>query len=504
MIAVLDFGSQYTHLITRKLRELGAKAQILPHDISFKDLPADLTGLILSGGPLSVYGKDSPTLEADILKIKKPVLGICYGHQLIAYLVGGTVLPGVKREYGRKKISIKSSRLFDGLKTKETVWYSHGDEVTSLPQNFKITATSGRSIAGFENGTIFGVQFHPEVNHTINGTKILQNFIKVSGSQNSWKVEDRIFKLTLEIRSEVKNSHCLIGVSGGVDSLVASLLLKKALGQNLYCVFIDTGLMRKDEIKEVERLYRSLDFKNFLSFDASLNFLKALKGVKDPEKKRQIIGHLFIKTFEEISSQLKIKKQIKYFAQGTIYPDRVESASTSKNAKKIKSHHNLTLPEKLNFKIIEPLKEFYKDEVRILGKSLGLGEAELKRHPFPGPGLGIRILGEVTKNRLLILREADAIFISELKNSKQYDKIWQAFAALIPVKTVGVMGDNRTFEYIISLRAVTSDNGMTADWAKIPNSLLERISSRIVNEVKGVNRVLYDITQKPPSTIEYE
>src|SRR3989344_2923643 len=504
MILVLDFGSQYTHLITRKLRELGANAQIFPSNLNPSQIPPQTKGIILSGGPSSVYDHSSPSFNKKLLNLNTPILGICYDHQLIAHLSGAEVKPGKVREYGKKEIKIKKSKLLEGLNPSETVWYSHSDDVTSLPKGFKVTALSGQTIAGFENGHLFGVQFHPEVNHTQNGQKVLKNFIKISSSQNTWNKKDQIQTLINEIKDEVKDENVLIGVSGGVDSLVASALLNKAIQNNLYCVFIDTGLMRKGEASEVAQIYKELNFKHFLSFDASANFFKALKNITDPEQKRKIIGHLFIKTFEKISKLLKKDKKIKFLAQGTIYPDRIESASSSVNAQKIKPHHNLTLPDKLNLKILEPLKDFYKDEVRSLGKKLGLSKSFLERHPFPGPGLGIRILGEITKDRLNILKEADAIYIEQLKKQNLYNSIWQAFAALIPVKTVGVMGDNRTYEYIITLRAVTSDNGMTADWAKIPNLALEKISSRIVNEVRGVNRVVYDITQKPPSTIEYE
>ncbi|MBI2011771.1 glutamine-hydrolyzing GMP synthase [Candidatus Daviesbacteria bacterium] len=508
MIAVLDFGSQYTHLITRRLRELGTYAEIFPHDISTKDLPVNIKGIILSGGPASVYEKDSPSLKKEILESNIPILGICYGQQLLAYLLGGKIIPAKSREYGKKVVKIKGGALYKGLAKKETVWYSHGDTVKELPQGFKSNAYSGNEIAGFEHQSsdkkIFAVQFHPEVAHTQNGSKILKNFLKISESKSNWKIEDQIKGLIKEIKDSIQNEHCLIGVSGGIDSLVASLLLHKAIGQKLYSVFIDTGLMRKNEAEDVERIYSKLNFKNFISIDAKNEFLSALKEISDPEGKRKVIGHTFIRVFEKVASNLKKQKRIKFLAQGTIYPDRVESASTSKTSQKIKSHHNLTLPKKLNFQIIEPLREFYKDEVRILGKKLGVAPEFLNRHPFPGPGLAIRVLGEITEDKLDLLREADAIYIEELKKARLLSKIWQAFAALIPVKTVGVMGDLRTYEYIISLRAVTSKDGMTADWAKIPLPILEKISSRIINEVKGVNRVVYDITQKPPGTIEYE
>lgn len=504
MIAVLDFGSQYTRLITRRLRELGVSSEIFPHDTVKDKLPSTTTGIIFSGGPAGVYDKAAPRLNKSFLKSDVPVLGICYGYQLLAHNLGGEVIPGDKKEYGRKIINVYGGALFKGLNKRETVWFSHGDIVAKLPSGFKVTALSEGKAAAFENGKFFGLQFHPEVDHTIHGTRILRNFIKVCNEKVQHTQEDVINVLVREIKSIIGGESVLVGVSGGIDSLVAALLLNRAVGKNLYPVFVDTGLMRKDEAGEVEIMYKSLGFKNFLSFDASSDFLRVLHRVDDPELKRKKIGHAFIKVFEKIAFDLKKNKGIKFLAQGTIYPDRIESSAVGTGGAKIKSHHNLTLPQKLNFQLIEPLKDFYKDEVRCLAKKMDVPSAYLMRHPFPGPGLAIRILGEVTKEKLEIIKNVDSVFISELRKSKLYNKIWQAFAVLIPVKTVGVMGDSRTYEYMVSLRAVTSIDGMTADWAKIPQGVLEKISSRIVNEVRGVNRVVYDITQKPPATIEYE
>lgn len=504
MIAVLDFGSQYTHLITRRLRELGVSSEIFPHDVVRDKLPSTMRGIIFSGGPAGVYDKAAPQLNKSFLKSDIPVLGICYGYQLLAYNLGGEVIPGDKKEYGRKTIKIDGGTLFKGLKKRETVWFSHGDIVVKLPSGFKVTALSQGKVAAFENGKFFGLQFHPEVGHTLHGTRILRNFIKVCNERMQHTKGDVINVLVREIKSTIGSESVLIGVSGGIDSLVAALLLNRAIGKNLYPVFVDTGLMRKDEASEVKIMYKKLGFKNFLSIDASSEFLRVLHKVDDPELKRKKIGHTFIEVFEKVAFDLKKKKGIKFLAQGTIYPDRIESSAVGTGGAKIKSHHNLTLPQKLNFQLIEPLKDFYKDEVRYLAKKMNVPSSYLMRHPFPGPGLAIRILGEVTKEKLEIIRNVDSIFISELRKSKLYNKIWQAFAVLIPVKTVGVMGDSRTYDYLVSLRAVTSKDGMTADWAKIPQSVLEKISSRIVNEVRGVNRVVYDITQKPPATIEYE
>ncbi|MBI4452860.1 glutamine-hydrolyzing GMP synthase [Candidatus Woesearchaeota archaeon] len=512
MILVLDFGGQYAHIIARRVRELGVYSDVKPCDITLSEIgKLGPDGIILSGGPSSVYEHNAPLMNKKVLDLKIPILGICYGEQLIGKLVGGTVLPGKQKEFGKKTLYLKKpGRILKGLARQEQVWMSHGDLVAELPKDFEVLASTDTcKIAAFENEKrkLYGIQFHAEVAHTPSGNQILKNFIfEACKAKKDWEIKDLPRKLVKEIRKEVKGNLVIMGVSGGVDSTVAATLLHRAIGNKLYCVFVDHGLIRKNELEEVKDFFeKKLNFRHFLVVDASKTFLERLNGVKEPEEKRRIIGHAFIEVFEGKVIELEKKHRgIKFLGQGTIYPDRIESAQPSKYASKIKSHHNLTLPENMKLKVIEPLKDFYKDEVRKLGKELKVPDEILDRHPFPGPGLSIRILGEVTEERLKILKEVDYIFIEELKNSGYYDKAWQAFAALIPVKTVGVMGDARTYEYIISLRAVTSVDAMTADWAKIPHELLEMISNRIINEVRGVNRVLYDISQKPPATIEYE
>ena len=512
MILILNFGGQTSHLIARRIRDMNVYSEILPCDISLREIgKLKPDGIILSGGPASVYEHNAPMMDRKILDLGIPVLGICYGFQLIAKLVHGEVLAGKLKEFGKKSLTVrKSGKLLNGLSKKEEVWMSHGDLVARLPDDFEVLAsTDSCKIAAFENNgkRIYGIQFHAEVSHTSKGSKILENFVfGICKARKDWHMKNISQKLIKEIKKEVGNSSVIMGVSGGVDSAVAATLLHKAIGNRLHCVFVDHGLIRKGEAEEVRDFFeKKLKFRHFHFIDASRIFLEKLKEVLDPEQKRKIIGHTFIEVFESKVAELgKKHPNIKYLGQGTIYPDRIESAQPSKFASKIKSHHNVTLPENMKLKVIEPLKEFYKDEVRKLGKELRIPDEILNRHPFPGPGLAIRILGEITAERLQILREADFIFIDELKSSKLYDKTWQAFAALLPVKAVGVMGDARTYEYVISLRAVTSVDAMTADWARLPNELLEKISNRIMNEVRGVNRVLYDISQKPPATIEYE
>ena len=512
MILVLNFGAQYVHLIARRIRDMGVYSEILPCDVSLKEIgKLKPDGIILSGGPASVYEHNAPTIDRKILDLGIPILGICYGLQLIGRFVGGEVLGGKLKEFGKKILHVKKQgKLLKGLSKKEQIWMSHGDLVTKLPKDFDILAlTDACKIAAFENNArkLYGIQFHAEVVHTLKGNQILKNFVfDICKAKRDWHIKSISKKLIKEIKKEVGKNSVIMGVSGGVDSTVAATLIHKAIGNKLYCVFVDHGLIRKGEAEEVKNFFdKKLSFKHFYFVDASQIFLEKLKVVTNPEEKRKIIGHTFIEVFENKVIELEKKhKGIKFLGQGTIYPDRIESAQPSKYASKIKSHHNITLPEKMKLKVIEPLKEFYKDEVRKLGKELKIPEEILNRHPFPGPGLAIRILGEITEDRLRILKEADYIFIEELKKSKFYDKTWQAFAALLPIKSVGVMGDARTYEYIISLRAVTSVDAMTADWAKLPDELLEKISNRIINEVRGVNRVLYDISQKPPATIEYE
>lgn len=507
-VLVFNFGGQYAHLIARRVRELGVYSEIVSSSTTAQEAKKlSATGIILSGGPCSVYEENAPRFDANIISLGIPILGICYGHQLLAYSLGGVVESGKSKEFGKQEIVLGESALFEGVSTPQTAWFSHGDEVKKLPRGFKEIAfspTCGNAAMQCEEKKLFGIQFHPEVVHTPCGKKVLENFLfKICGCEATWRVGEQAEKFVEELKAQVGREKVVIGISGGVDSLVAATLLHKAVGKQLYCVLIDHGLMRKNEVSLVTDRLKKQGFENLVVEDARETFLSALAGVADPEEKRKAIGHTFIAVFEKVAATLEAKEGIRFLAQGTIYPDRIESASSS-NAAKIKSHHNLALPEKMKFQIIEPLKEFYKDEVRELGGKLGLPQDLLQRHPFPGPGLAIRVLGEVTEERLHILREADAIYLDELKKSGWYNKVWQAFAALLPVKSVGVMGDARTYDYIIALRAVDSVDGMTADWSKLPPELIEKVSSRIVNEVRGVNRVLYDVTQKPPGTIEYE
>ena len=511
MLLVINYGGQFCHLISRRVRDMNVYAEIVPYDVSVNEVkrlkPA---GIILSGGPSSVYEKGAPISDKGILDLKIPVLGICYGQQLIGNQLGGKVVPNKIKEYGKKVIKVKNKeKLFNGLSDKETVWMSHGDAVEELPSGFATLAstdTCKNAAIGNLERSIYGVQFHPEVTHTPNGNKILRNFVfDICKAKKDYNIKDLSRILIKDIIKTVGKDKVIMGFSGGVDSTVAATLIHEAIGDKIHCVFIDHGLIRKGEAQEVKGFFQRYKFKNHYMVDASEIFLSKLKGVTDPEEKRKIIGHTFIEVFEKKVIELEKKyPDIKFLGQGTIYPDRIESAQPSKEACKIKSHHNLTLPENMKLKVIEPIKDLYKDGVRKLGRELGIPNEILMRHPFPGPGLAVRILGEVTPERVKVLQEADYIFISELKKNKLYDKVWQAFAALLPVKAVGVMGDARTYESIISLRAVTSIDAMTADWAKLPNSFLEKVSNRIINEVKGVNRVVYDISQKPPSTIEYE
>ncbi len=510
MIVVLNFGSQFAHLIARRVRDQGVRAEILPFDAPIQKIrELNPTGVILSGGPSSVLEKGSPRPDKGVFALGVPVLGICYGHQVMAHMLGGKVVKGAHHEFGRETLTLKDSRgLWKGLGKKQEVWFSHGDQVKKLPKGFVQTAsTTSCTNAAFidPKRNLYGIQFHPEVTHTKNGIAVLRTFLfDVCNAKKDWKIESVTKSIIAEVKKEVGKEHVVVGISGGVDSLVAATLIHRAIGNQLHAVFVDTGLLRQGEVEEVAGYLRKHGFKQLHVVDASRTFLSRLKGVSDPEQKRKIIGHTFINVFEGAIRQELKGHRIAYLAQGTIYPDRIESASTSGAASKIKSHHNLTLPDKLNFKILEPIKDLYKDEVRRVGLTLGLPRNLLWRHPFPGPGLAVRIVGEVTPDRLAILRGADAVFTNLLKESGEYEKIWQAFAALLPVRAVGVMGDARTYQYIVALRAVDSVDGMSADWHKIPQDLLEKISSAIVGKVRGVNRVLYDITQKPPATIEYE
>lgn len=517
MIIVLDFGGQYCHLIARRIRELGVYSEILPYDIDLNKIKEiNPNGIILSGGPGSVYEKGSPQLSKEfydyVRENKIAVLGICYGLHLLIHQLGGKIEPHVQKEYGRTEINIiKPEGLLDSLKKREIVWMSHGDQVKEMPDGFQILAkTDTCPIAAYQNKKlkIYGVQFHPEVIHTPNGNIILNNFIsKIANAKKEWKLEDWIQKTIKEVQQEIgPNKRAILGLSGGVDSSVTALLIQKAIGDRLHCIFVNNGLLRKNEEIEVQKTFKeNLKFKNFHYVDAEDLFLDKLKEVEDPEEKRRIIGHTFIEVFEKKTIQLeKAYPDIKYLAQGTIYPDRVETSATSNASAKIKSHHNLTLPDDMTLEIIEPLRDLYKDEVRKIGIKLGLPKEITHRHPFPGPGLAVRIIGAIDKDKLDILRKADEILIDGLKKTGIYESLWQAFCVFLPLKTVGVMGDYRTYEYICAIRAVESLDAMTANFAKLDWNLLERIGTRIINEVKGINRVVYDISNKPPATIEYE
>ena len=493
-------------MIARRVRELGIKSELVSPQISIDQLKKlSPQALIFSGSPFSCYEKAAPKPGPKIYELGLPILGICYGQQLMAYQLAGKVSSHEQKQFGKEKISVEKSPLFEGLSNTEAVWFSHGDQVDKLPYGFKIIAqTKNAKIAAMENQVkkLYGIQFHAEVAHTPNGSKILANFLfKIAKVKKDWDLKTIKEDLVKKLKKQIGTSRVIMAISGGVDSLVAATLLREAIGQNLHLVFIDTGLLRKYDIADFKEVMNTQGFKNVKIIERKTQFLKALKGVVDPEEKRQIIARLYFSSFEE---EAKSIGRVQYLGQGTIYPDRIESAQPSKHADKIKSHHNVTLPSGLKLKIVEPLAEFYKDEVRRLGKILTIPDRFLNRHPFPGPGLAIRILEEVTKERLNILKEADEIFISELRKANIYNKVGQSLAALLPVKAVGVMGDARTYSYMIALRSVDTIDFMTADWSKIPVEILEKVSSRIVNEVRGVNRVVYDITQKPPATIEYE
>lgn len=505
-VLILDFGSQYTQLIARRIREVGIFCIIEPYKISLKKIKElNPYCIIFSGGPDSVYDKNSPKIDKEIYNLNYPILGICYGMQLIAQDLGGKVEPSSKREYGSGKIKVNiENPLFLGTPPDQIVWQSHGDRVVKAPNGFETIASSENSpISAFSSieKKIFGLQFHPEVSHTEFGKKILENFLRISKAEKNWSMKNYKDLKIKEIKELVGDDKVIGAVSGGVDSTVATVLTAEAIGKNFYGIFVDTGLLRKNEAKEVLEF---LKFKNInlKKINAKEIFLKKLKGIKNPEKKRKIIGNLFIRVFEKEARKLK---NVKYLLQGTIYPDVIESNPVFGPSSTIKTHHNVKgLPKKMELKLIEPLKFLFKDEVRTLGKELGIPEEILKRHPFPGPGLAVRIIGEITEKKIKILQEADYIFIEELKKAKLYDEISQAFAVLLPLKSVGVMGDKRTYEYVLALRAVKTQDFMTADVFFFPEDFLKNISSRIVNEVKGINRVVFDITTKPPSTIEWE
>ena len=510
-ILIVDFGSQVTKLIGRRVRELGVYSEIItPKELLKHKKYDNIKGLIFSGGPSTVTVKKFQSVPKDVFNKKIPILGICYGLQLIAKIFGGKIKPSKKRrEFGRAFLFKKQSSILTKkfLDTKKSVWMSHEDAVVKLPKNFKIIAsTKDSQLTIIENtkNKIYGVQFHPEVTHTDNGKQIFKNFLfSICKIKKKWNISSQKKKLIEQIKNTVKKERVICALSGGVDSSVVALLINRAIKKNLICIMVDTGLMRKNEFNYTYKIFKKKYNLNVKLVNASKLFLKKLKNVSNPEKKRKIIGKLFIKVFEKESKKFK---NIKFLAQGTLYPDIIESkSSTGSKTSKIKSHHNVGgLPKKMNLKLVEPLRNFFKDEVRILGKSLGLIDSINFKHPFPGPGLAIRIIGNITAERIKILQEADYIFINELINKKLYSKIWQAYAALLPIKTVGVMGDSRTYENICLLRAVISEDGMTADYFNFPKNFMDGISNKIINNVKGINRVVYDITSKPPSTIELE
>ncbi len=511
VVLIVDFGSQVTKLIARRVRDLGVYSEIIiPSEIEKIYDYSKIKGIILSGGPSTVTKNFYQTISKEIFSKKIPILGICYGLQLIAKLHGGKIKSSKKkREFGRASIFQKKKSLLtkNFFKSNKGVWMSHEDAVTKLPKSFKIIAyTKNSKLTAIENTKkkIYGLQFHPEVTHTDKGIEIFKNFLfSICKIKKKWSIVSQKTRLIKGVKKIVKNDKVICALSGGVDSSVVALLINKSIKKNLICIMVDTGLMRKNEFKHTFKIFKNKFKLNVKIIKAKKIFLKNLKNISNPEKKRKIIGNLFIKTFEKEARKFK---NIKFLAQGTLYPDIIESKSfTGSKTSKIKSHHNVGgLPKKMNFKLIEPLKEFFKDEVRVLGKSLGLTKDIYQKHPFPGPGLGIRIIGQVTDEKIKILQEADFIFINELNKAGLYNKIWQAYASLLPIKTVGVMGDSRTYEYTCLLRAVVSEDGMTADYFYFPKSFLDEISNKIINNVKGINRVVYDISSKPPSTIELE
>lgn len=508
-IVVLDFGSQYTQVIARRIRECKVYSEILPFNTKASEIKSkNLAGIILSGGPASVLSAKSPRPDANIFKLGVPVLGICYGLQLMGKMLGGKVVSSEHREYGNGLLSFGSQgELLKDIKSPTQVWNSHGDRIEKLPDGFKAIGTTENSeyaLIEDKERHFYGMQFHPEVAHTPEGIKILKNFLfGICNCTGDWNMSDYVKKAVEDIKNKVGNKKVILGLSGGVDSSVAAALIHKAIGDNLTCVFVDNGLLRKNERNKVEELFRNNFKMNMRTVKSEKLFLSKLKGVTDPEKKRKIIGKVFIEVFDKA---VKSIGDVDFLAQGTLYPDVIESVPIAGNpASLIKSHHNVGgLPKRMKLKLLEPLRELFKDEVRALGAELGLSKEVLWRHPFPGPGLGVRVLGELKKQYLDVLREADAILLEEMKLSGFYPKVWQAFAVFLPVKTVGVMGDERTYDNVIALRIVESTDAMTADWAHIPHQLLAKISNRIINEVKGVNRVCLDISSKPPSTIEWE
>ncbi len=511
-IVVLDFGSQYTQLIARRIREQNVFSVVLPCTVPLEEVkkhhPA---GIILSGGPCSVYDEDAPPADERVLHLGVPALGICYGLQFMTHKLGGKVVPGDKREYGHAKVDLlrADSPLFKGLAGPLAVWMSHGDKAEKLPPGFELVASSENAVAAIENPEkrYWAVQFHPEVHHTPQGTVILRNFIfDICGLTPNWTPQRFIDETVANIRNQVGSGRVICGLSGGVDSSVAAVLVHRAIGDQLTCIFVNNGVLRKNEFVSVQKNLRDKLGLNIDAVDASERFLTKLAGVSEPEKKRKIIGNEFIAVFEAEAHRLEqLHGKVDWLVQGTLYPDVIESVSVRGPSQTIKSHHNVGgLPDVMKLKLIEPLRDLFKDEVRKIGRDLGMPEEILQRQPFPGPGLAVRILGEITNERIALLQEADDIVVTEIKKAGLYTKIWQSFAVLLPVMSVGVMGDQRTYAYTCAIRAVNSEDGMTADWVPLPYEVLKTISSRIVNEVKGINRVVYDVTSKPPGTIEWE
>jgi GMP synthase (glutamine-hydrolysing) len=511
-IVILDFGSQYTQLIARRIREQNVFSAVLPCTASIAEIQAyKPIGIVLSGGPCSVYDADAPPADPKVLQLGLPVLGICYGLQFITHHLGGKVRSAEKREYGHADVSIVDDQnpLFESLPADLTVWMSHGDEALELPAGFHLTAKTANAVAGIANPEkkIWAVQFHPEVHHTRQGTALLRNFLfRICNAKADWTPAHFVQSTVATIKEKVGDAHAICALSGGVDSSVAAVLIHRAIGDQLTCVFVNNGVLRRNEFFKVQQNMRDKLGLNLVAVDASTRFLAKLAGVTDPETKRKAIGNEFIAVFDDEAHRISATTgAVDYLVQGTLYPDVIESSSVKGPSQTIKSHHNVGgLPETMKLKLIEPLRDLFKDEVRRIGRDLGMPEEILERQPFPGPGLAVRILGEVTAERVSLLQEADEIVVAEIKAAGLYRQIWQSFAVLLPVKSVGVMGDQRTYAYTCAIRAVHSEDGMTADWVPLPYEVLKRISSRIVNEIRGINRVVYDITSKPPGTIEWE